>query len=246
MTRKVQSASPRSVRRALRNCTTFAGVPASMRRGRAQMWCSCARSGSTIPAFAAMSKSDAEGDGPRRSGVTQKRTVPLPQGGPSTRTSGAVRRVLTEPPARGRVAVDWESLHRPEEGSMLRFGIVGSNFISEWFAAACLQTGGRAAPSPSARATLDRPGRSPTRSEPTRRSTTCPRWPRWWTRSTSPARSPPIIPGAAGDRGRAARAGREDHGRVASEQAEDILRAATAAGVIAMEAVRNVHTPRTA
>lgn len=29
---------------------------------------------------------------------------------------------------------------------MLRFGIIGTNFISEWFAAACRETGGRAEP----------------------------------------------------------------------------------------------------
>lgn len=126
---------------------------------------------------------------------------------------------------------------------MLRFGIVGSNFISEWFAQACLQTGGRSRAVAvcsrdvsRARAFADTIGADQAFDDLSAMAEVVDAV---YVASPIAAHHPQALTAIA--------AGRhvlvEKTMGASVEQAEDILRAATEAGVIAMEAVRNVHTP---
>ena len=126
---------------------------------------------------------------------------------------------------------------------MLRFGIIGTNFISEWFAAACVATEGRAAPTAVYSRDLGR-GRAFAATigaadafddlDAMIASVDA-----VYVASPNAAHHPQAM--------RAIAAGR--HARVekvmgtSTTQVEEIFAAARAEGVIAMEAVRNVHAP---
>ncbi|MCB0910441.1 MAG: Gfo/Idh/MocA family oxidoreductase [Propionibacteriaceae bacterium] len=126
---------------------------------------------------------------------------------------------------------------------MLRFGIVGTNFISEWFAAACRATNGRAAAvavcsrdAARARRFADRIGAAGGHDDLGRMAAEV---------DAVYVASP--IASHHAQAIQAISAGRhvlveKTMGATADEVA-DILAAADRAGVIAMEAVRNVHTP---
>ncbi len=126
---------------------------------------------------------------------------------------------------------------------MLRFGIVGTNFISEWFTAACRATGGRA----SAEAVYSRDlGRGQAFAATQGIGVAVDDLDvlidtvdAVYIASPNAAHHPQAI--------RAIAAGRhvlvEKVMGTSAAQVEQILAAARDAGVIAMEAVRNVHTP---
>ncbi|NMD45994.1 MAG: Gfo/Idh/MocA family oxidoreductase [Propionibacterium sp.] len=126
---------------------------------------------------------------------------------------------------------------------MLRFGIVGTNFISEWFAAACAATGGRAAPAAVYSRDLGR-GRAfaTTIGAPDAfddLDAMIDAVDAVYVASPNAAHHPQAM--------RAIAAGRhalvEKVMGTSTTQVEEIFAAARARGVIAMEAVRNVHAP---
>ena len=126
---------------------------------------------------------------------------------------------------------------------MLRFGIIGTNFISEWFAAACRDTGGRAEPVAvysrdlgRGRAFADANGIGAAHDD---LDALIEAVDAVYVASPNAAHHPQAM--------RAIEAGRhvlvEKVIGVSSAQVEEIFAAARAQGVVAMEAVRNVHTP---
>ncbi|MFT3835340.1 MAG: Gfo/Idh/MocA family oxidoreductase [Micropruina sp.] len=126
---------------------------------------------------------------------------------------------------------------------MLRFGIIGTNFISEWFAAACRDTGGRAEPVAvysrdlgRGRAFADANGIGAAHDD---LEALIEAVDAVYVASPNAAHHPQAM--------RAIEAGRhvlvEKVSGVSSAQVEEIFAAARARGVVAMEAVRNVHTP---
>ncbi len=126
---------------------------------------------------------------------------------------------------------------------MLRFGIVGTNFISEWFTAACRSTGGRA----SAEAVYSRDlGRGRAFADAQGIGSAFDDLDALidavdavYIASPNAAHHPQAMAAIA--------AGRhvlvEKVMGTSAAQVEALLAAARAAGVVAMEAVRNVHTP---
>lgn len=126
---------------------------------------------------------------------------------------------------------------------MLRFGIVGTNFISEWFAAACARTGGRAVPAAVFSRDLDRARDFGRRAGVDAAFDDL-------AAMVDAVDAVYVASPVAAHHAQALQAiGAGKHvlvektmGASASEVA-DILDAAQRGGVVAMEAVRNVHTP---
>lgn len=124
---------------------------------------------------------------------------------------------------------------------MLRFGVVGSNFISEWFAKACAQTGRSRAVAvcsrelSRARSFADQVGADQAFDDLARMAEVVDAV---YIASPIAAHHPQALTAIA--------AGRhvlvEKTMGASAGQVDDILRTARKAGVIAMEAVRNVHT----
>lgn len=126
---------------------------------------------------------------------------------------------------------------------MLRFGIIGTNFISEWFAAACAVTRGRAATAAVYSRDLGRGRTFAAKIGATDAfddlDTMIASVDAVYVASPNAAHHPQAI--------RAITAGRhvlvEKVMGTSAAQVEEIFAAARAQGVIAMEAVRNVHAP---
>lgn len=126
---------------------------------------------------------------------------------------------------------------------MLRFGIVGTNFISDWFAEACQRTGGRAAATAVHSRDLGRARQFASRHGIERGFDDLDEMfdavDAVYIASPNGAHRDQAI--------RAIGAGRhvlvEKTMGTSAAQVEQILDAATAVGVVAMEAMRNVHTP---
>jgi scyllo-inositol 2-dehydrogenase (NADP+) len=126
---------------------------------------------------------------------------------------------------------------------MLRFGIIGTNFISEWFIAACRTTAGRATPAAVYSRNLER-GRGFAGAQGVADAfddldALLDAVDAVYVASPNAAHHPQAMQAIAAGR----HALVEKVMGTSTAQVEEILGAARAAGVIAMEAVRNVHTP---